>query len=195
MMRKARHASSSMHRPGRGAVSAAVLALGLLAAPALATAMAATAPAVATAMAATAAPAVATAATAPALATAATAPAVTISHPWMRFLTPRIPAAGYFALSNASAQPVTLTAAASPDCGQLMLHRSISENGTARMEMVASVVVPAHGTVTFSPGGYHLMCMAPTAAIAPGQSMPVSLRFSDGTSLSANFPVYGAKGQ
>ena len=161
MMRKAQHASSSMHRPGRGAVSAAALALGLLAAPSLA---------------------------------AATAPAVTISHPWMRFLTARIPAAGYFTLSNGSAQPATLTAAASPDCGQLMLHRSVSENGTARMEMVPNVVVPPHGTVTFSPGGYHLMCMSPAAAIAPGGSVPVSLRFNDGTSLSANFPVYGAKG-
>jgi copper(I)-binding protein len=51
---------------------------------------------------------------APSLAAAA-APAVTISHPWMRFLTARIPAAGYFTLSNGSAQPATLTAAASPD--------------------------------------------------------------------------------
>jgi copper(I)-binding protein len=174
MMRKARHASSSMHRPGQGAVSARALALGLLAAPALLSAPALLAT--------------------PALA-AATAPAVTISHPWMRFLTPRIPAAGYFTLSNAGAQPVALTAAASPDCGQLMLHHSVTENGTARMEMVPSVVVPAHGSVTFRPGGYHLMCMSPAAAIAPGQSVPVSLRFNDGTSLSANFPVYGAKGQ
>ncbi len=75
-----------------------------------------------------------------------------------------------------------------------MLHRSVSENGTARMEMVPNVVVPPHGTVTFSPGGYHLMCMSPAAAIAPGQSVPVSLRFNDGTSLSVKFPVYGAKG-
>ena len=67
---------------------------------------------------------------------AAAAPAVIDSHPWIRFLTPQIPAAGYFTLRNDSAQPVTLTAAASPDCGQLMLHRSVSENGTARMEMV-----------------------------------------------------------
>jgi periplasmic copper chaperone A len=130
---------------------------------------------------------------APGIAAAATA--VTISHPWMRFLTPQIPAAGYFTLNNGGAQPVTLTDAASQDCGQLMLHRSVTKNGTATMEMVQSVVVPAHGTVTFGPGGYHLMCMSPTATVAPGQSVPVSLRFSDGSSLSANFPVYGAKGR
>ena len=76
-----------------------------------------------------------------------------------------------------------------------MLHRSVTQNGTARMEMVMSVVVPPHGAVTFQPGGYHLMCMSPAAAIAPGQSVPVSLHFKDGTSLSASFPVYGAKGK
>lgn len=127
---------------------------------------------------------------------AAAAPqAIMIAHPWIRFLTPQIPAAGYFTLRNDSAQPVTLTAAASPDCGQLMLHRSVSENGTARMEMVPSIVVPAHGAVSFSPGGYHLMCMSATSAVTPGQTVPVSLRFADGSSLSANFPVYGAKGK
>jgi hypothetical protein len=127
---------------------------------------------------------------------AAPAPqAVTISHPWLRFLTPQIPAAGYFTLNNGSAHPVTLTGAASLDCGQLMLHRSVTENGTARMEMVPAIVVPAHGAVTFRPGGYHLMCVSPTAAIAPGRNVPVSLRFNDGSSLSASFPVYGAKGK
>lgn len=131
---------------------------------------------------------------APVIAAAAPQAAV-ISHPWMRFLTPQIPAAGYFTLSNDSAKPLSLTAAASPDCGQLMLHHSVLVNGTARMEMVPSVVVPAHGAVAFSPGGYHLMCMSPTSAIAPGATVPVSLKFADGTSLSANFPVYGAKGK
>ncbi len=167
MSRTAQPVSWSMQRPGPAAVRPTTLAATLLAATLFA---------------------------APAIATA-TPPAMTISHPWMRFLTPQIPAAGYFTLRNDSAQPITLTAAASPDCGQLMLHESVSQNGPARMEMVSSLVVPPHGAVAFQPGGYHLMCMSPTAAIAPGRSVPVSLRFADGSSLSANFPVYGAKGK
>jgi len=129
------------------------------------------------------------------VAAAAATTAVTLSHPWMRFLTPRIPAAGYFTLHNNGGQPVVLTGAASPDCNQLMLHRSVEGSGTARMVMVPAVTVPAHGSVTFQPGGYHLMCMLPSAAIAPGKSVPVSLRFRDGSALSASFPVYGAKGK
>jgi len=75
-----------------------------------------------------------------------------------------------------------------------MLHRSVNDNGQERMEMVASVSVPAHGEVKFAPGGYHLMCMSPTAAAARGGSVSVTLRFQDGGSLMAIFPVRGATG-
>jgi hypothetical protein len=125
----------------------------------------------------------------------AAAPAVTVSHQWMRFLTPQIPAAGYLTLYNGGSQPAVLISAASPDCGTLMLHRSIIQNGTAKMVMVMSITVPAHGSVTFHPGGYHLMCMQPAADLRPGKSVPVSLTFKDGQTLSATFPVYGAKGK
>ncbi|HUN40990.1 MAG TPA: copper chaperone PCu(A)C [Acetobacteraceae bacterium] len=122
-------------------------------------------------------------------------PALTVSHPWVRFLTPQIPAAGYFTLHNNGTQPAVLTGASSPDCSQLMLHQSMDKNGMAEMKMVAAIVVPAHGSVTFHPGGYHLMCMSPTSAIAPGRHMPVNLQFKDGLSLSVDFAVYGAKGK
>ena len=125
----------------------------------------------------------------------AASPALTVSHPWIRFLTPQIPAAGYFTLHNNGARDAVLTGASSQDCGQLMLHQSMEMNGMAEMKMVSAITVPAHGSVTFHPGGYHLMCMAPSAAIAPGRHIPVSLQFKDGSSLSIDFPVYGAKGK
>ena len=77
----------------------------------------------------------------------------------------------------------------------LMLHRSVDQGGQERMVEVASVPVPAHGKVSFMPGGYHLMCMSPAAAMRPGQSVPVTLRFADGGSLTASFPVRNATGK
>ncbi len=105
---------------------------------------------------------------------------------------PSRPAAGYFVLSNQTDRTRTLVGAASPGCGALMLHRSLNSNGQERMEMVDSVPVPARGEVKFAPGGYHLMCMSPTAA--RGGSVSVTLRFQDGSSLVASFPVRGATG-
>ena len=120
---------------------------------------------------------------------------VTIAQPWMRFIIKARPAAGYFSLRNAGDKPVTLTGARSPACGMLMLHESKEENGVASMRPVASVVVPAGGTLDFAPGGYHLMCMQPLPALKVGASVMVTLTFAGGQTLSAPFPVKGPGGK
>jgi copper(I)-binding protein len=105
------------------------------------------------------------------------------------------PAAGYFTLMNGSDTPRHLVGAASPGCGMLMLHRSMTTGGVAHMNMVDSATVPAHGALTFAPGGYHLMCMKPAASLRPGHRVPVTLKFRDGSSLTAEFPVQGVEGK
>lgn len=120
---------------------------------------------------------------------------VSLSDPWFRFIIPTIPAAGYFTLSNSTAAPQNLVGASSSACGSLMLHRSATKDGVEQMLMVSKVAVPAHGTLQFAPGGYHLMCMSPAGTMRPGQSVPVTLQFEGGGSLSASFPVRGATGK
>lgn len=121
-------------------------------------------------------------------------PGVTVSDAWMRMIIPSRPAAGYLTLSNQTDKPLVLTGAASPACGSLMVHRSVHENGQERMEMAMSVAIPAHADLKFEPGGYHLMCMTPSKDMTPGQSVPVTLRFEDGGTLTASFNVRGATG-
>ena len=136
---------------------------------------------------------------APVLMTAGSARAgdagVTIHDPWMRLIIPSRPAAGYFTLRNATDKPASLVAARSAGCAKLMLHRSVHQNGQDRMVMVKNAPVPAHGTLKFAPGGYHLMCMKPTEAVRPGKSVKVTLSFADGSSLEADFPVKGVGGK
>ena len=119
---------------------------------------------------------------------------IKVVNPWIRFIMPSLPAAGYFTLSNETNQTQTLIGASSPACGHIMMHRSVQENGIEKMVMVKSVPVPAHGSVAFSPGDYHLMCMSPTSAMSIGASVPVTLVFANGTRLSATFTVKGAMG-
>jgi hypothetical protein len=129
------------------------------------------------------------------LATPALAANMTVSGGWFRALPANLPAGGYFTLHNGGAMPVSLIGAASPACSMLMLHKSMTMNGMSRMESIESIPVPPGTDVTFAPGGYHLMCMKPTAAMKPGASVPVTLDFADGSKLSANFAVKNAKGQ
>jgi copper(I)-binding protein len=120
---------------------------------------------------------------------------VSIEKPWMRFVIKSVPAAGYFTLKNDSGSAVQLTAAASSACGMVMLHQSKDVNGVEEMLPVKSVTVGAHGTLSFTPGGYHLMCMSPGSAMKVGATVPVTLKFGNGQSLTAQFPVKGASAQ
>jgi copper(I)-binding protein len=117
---------------------------------------------------------------------------LTLSGGWMRIVITSRPAAGYFLLKNNGPAERKLVGASSSGCGMMMLHQSKTENGIDKMMPVKDVTVPAHGNVRFAPGGYHLMCMHPNAAVKPGKSVPVTLTFDDDTSLTAAFAVHGA---
>ncbi len=109
----------------------------------------------------------------------------------MRYLLANIPAAGYLVLRNGGDDAAVLTGAQSPACGMLMLHQSADTSGMATMMDVQNVIVPAHGSVTFAPGGFHLMCMQPSMKV--GDHIPVTLDFQDGSKLATVMPVYGAQ--
>ena len=120
---------------------------------------------------------------------------VSISNAWFRVLPAGLPAGGYFTLHNSSAAPAELVSATSHACGMVMLHRSTMKGGVSRMEDVNSVAVPAHGTVEFAPGGYHLMCMDPGSAMKPGARVGVTFVFADKSQSSAEFDVKNAGGK
>jgi len=104
-------------------------------------------------------------------------------------------AAGYFTLKNNGDVDRVLVEASSPGCESIMMHKSESVGGMEKMLMVDSVPVPAHQSVDFAPGGFHLMCMSPTESMKPGISVPVTLTFEGGISLTSDFPVRSAGGK
>ena len=130
---------------------------------------------------------------APPFATAAST--VSIDKPWIRFIIKARPAAGYFTLKNDGDSTVELTGASSSACGMVMLHETKSEGGVDKMMMVKSVTVPAHGSLSFAPGSYHLMCMKPNASMKVGASVPVVLKFADGNTITTSFLVKGPGGK
>jgi copper(I)-binding protein len=127
---------------------------------------------------------------APSLALAGTP--LTVSKPWMRYLLPSIPAAGYMVLQNGGDADVMVTGARSPACGMLMLHKSKDNSGIAMMMDVPSITVPAHRSLALAPGGYHLMCMQPV--MKAGDKVMAVLTLADGSVVNVTLPVYGAQG-
>ncbi|MDE2120924.1 MAG: copper chaperone PCu(A)C [Betaproteobacteria bacterium] len=114
---------------------------------------------------------------------------VRVSDAWIRWLPAGLPAGGYMRLHNDGAHMVALIGASSADYGEVMVHHSEMKNGTMHMLPVEKVEIPAHGDQMFQPGGYHIMLMHPRKPVAPGQQVPITLKFSDGTTLEVPFEV------
>ena len=128
---------------------------------------------------------------APAFAAGST-PAVQAREAWIRWLPGDLPAAGYVNLSNTGDRPVVLDGAASADYGSTMLHETRNKGGVSEMVHVGKITIPAHGTVTFAPGGYHIMLMKAKKQIKPGDRVAVTLLFEGGDRLMVNFEVRNA---
>jgi hypothetical protein len=112
-----------------------------------------------------------------------------ISDAWIRHIPGNRPMAGYFVLQNNGDKVRNLVGVASPAFGEVQLHRTITVNGVASMSAVDSVSVPAHGRVTFRPGGYHLMMKYPPHELKVGDTPQVSLQFGDGYILKTTFTI------
>jgi copper(I)-binding protein len=109
------------------------------------------------------------------------------SHAWIRVLPGDLPAGAYVTLENDSSHPVALSGASSPAYADVMLHQSSSEGGMSRMTMVDKLPVPPHGKAVLAPAGYHLMLMKAVAPVKPGDTVKLTLKFSDGSTLATDF--------
>jgi copper(I)-binding protein len=128
------------------------------------------------------------------LATPATALAakVAVTGAWVRALPGN--AAGYFTMRNDGDRSLALTGVRTRACGMAMLHKTSSGGGMASMSDVESVPLAPHETVRFAPGGYHVMCMEPTAAVKPGGKITMTLLFADKSENAVVFAVKNAAG-
>jgi len=86
--------------------------------------------------------------------------------------------AGYFELSNNSSQSISITHVTSPEFASVEMHETVIKNLVARMTALGTLTLQAGETVSFEPGGKHLMLMRPSAEIDS-----VTLQFFDDESL------------
>jgi periplasmic copper chaperone A len=116
----------------------------------------------------------------PALASGQTAGDLAISHPWTR-PTPgtMTPGVGYMTLENHGPVDDRLLSAESPAAGAVTMHKSEVKDGIARMlPHEEGIAIPAHGSASLEPGGYHLMLSNLKAPLALGQAVPLTLTFA-----------------
>jgi hypothetical protein len=64
-----------------------------------------------------------------------------------------------------------------------------------KMQQVESVTIKAHESVSFQPGGYHLMVFDPQEPLKVGQERKLTLYFNDGNRLFTNAQVVSLEAQ
>ena len=93
------------------------------------------------------------------------------------------PSAAYLTLHNDGRAADTLIGARSDAARVIELHRSIEDDGVMRMRPVDSLTVPARGSVTLEPGGYHFMLIDVTRPLTPGDTVTLALRFAQSDTM------------
>lgn len=93
----------------------------------------------------------------------------------------------YLHVANGGSAADRLDAARSPVARTVEVHRSVRSDATMNgmkmtgvmsMERVSGVTIPAHGSVTFEPGGYHLMAIGLHHDLQAGEHFAVQLHFA-----------------
>jgi hypothetical protein len=118
--------------------------------------------------------------------------ALSVAHP-MAFETAKTArtGGGYLSITNTGDAPDRLIGARSDAFPDIMLHETTTDaNGVARMAHLDAVEIPAGETVTFAPGGMHLMFMGLDGdPLEIGEKIPVTLHFERAGDLDVVFNV------
>ena len=97
------------------------------------------------------------------------------------------PGAVYFDIANGSDSQLAIASAAVTGAGMAMLHATSTQDSTAAMAHVEEVPFPARETVSFAPGGLHVMVHDLGPDIVAGNTAEVTVTFINGDKVS--FPA------
>ena len=98
-------------------------------------------------------------------------------------------AAGYMTLSNIGTTAVEVVAVGCEMAKMCQIHKTIHEDGGAKMRQQKIVSIEAGGSLEFKPGGLHIMVMDVSDEFFKADRLPISLTLSDGEVLDAELLI------
>ena len=97
--------------------------------------------------------------------------------------------AAYFVIMNDGDEADTLIGATSEVANSTEMHETRVENDVAKMVLVSRVEVPAHGSIEFKPGGYHVMLVGLTQDLKAGNTLKLTLQFEKSGDVTLDVPI------
>lgn len=115
---------------------------------------------------------------------------ITIEQPWAR-ATPAGTKTGaaYLTIINHGSAADRLVSASTPMASKVQFHEETNDNGILRMRELPSVKVGPGATVTFKPGGMHIMLVGVKQQLKEGQTFPLVLEFEKAAKIDLQIPV------
>ncbi len=122
-------------------------------------------------------------------------PGLQIANAWIAEAPPSSKVmAGYMDIKNPTDTVLEITKVASADFSSIEIHRTVHEDGMARMLRQTGISVPANGSFELKPGGYHLMMFNPARAFKAGDSTQLIFTLADGSTSRFDVSVKKATG-
>jgi copper(I)-binding protein len=113
-----------------------------------------------------------------------------VTDAWIREAPPGTTVlAGYLKITNRGTSHATVSGVSADDFGSIEIHRTVMENGVARMLSARQLEIPAGESFILEPGGYHLMLFDPARPLVAGDTVELLLQIRNGACLAVNAPV------
>lgn len=109
-----------------------------------------------------------------------------------RMVLPIVPGsagAAYFTVNNGTDRAIRIAAIDVDGADMAMIHKTVNANGRSSMEMLMSIDVPAHQSVSFAPGGLHVMLTGLSPKLVAGSKARMTLTYEDGGKAQVDMPV------
>ena len=113
-----------------------------------------------------------------------------VKDAWIRGVPPSAKStAAFMTIQNNGTDEMFLISAASEIAELVQIHTMEHVGEMMKMKEVKEIRVPANDEVVLAPMGYHIMLIGLIRPITEGETIPLSLNFSDGTKVSVDAVV------
>ena len=102
--------------------------------------------------------------------------ALKITDPWISAAPPTVTVfAGYMTFTNEGPVDLRISEITSSRFESIEMHRTLIEQGIARMEEQTSLLIPGNQTLKLAPQSWHLMLINPTRPVTLGQQVQLTV--------------------
>ena len=112
-----------------------------------------------------------------------------VTAAWARAADSGATGGAYLTIVNHDSVTVDLVGVATALAASAEVHESMQHDGMSHMMPRASVAIGARDSLVMAPGGLHVMLNQLTRTLTAGDSVPLTVRFSNGDSVLVRVPV------